>query len=75
MMPRGLELSCSLIYLAMELVAGGEACILVKVWRKQVSCLLFLSSHIFLFFTATYIQVDFFLRDRIMSALASMQEN
>lgn len=76
MMPRELELSCSPRHLGMELVAGGEACVLVEVWRRQVSRLLFLSSQVFLFFRATYIQVDFFFkRDRIMPAVASMQAN
>lgn len=58
-MPRGLELS---FWLGTELFAGEEACVLVKVWRGQVSCLLLLSSQkVFLFFRVTYIQVDFWV--------------
>lgn len=80
MVPRGLELSCSPSHLGMELIVGGEVCILVEVWRRQVSCLLFLSSQVLLFFRV-YIRpgrlLFFFNKeiDRIISVLASMQES
>lgn len=56
----------------------GEACVLMEVWRRQMSCLLFLSNQeASLFFRATCLQLEFFFkkRDWIPSPLASVQES